>query len=102
MLCNDFVAHLARKGVLRDPHLVEGGLNARHGDGLDELDWLGLTKLAPSAFADELADFCGCNRVQRSELVASQFVIQTDCTLVGGDSGGPPTRWRWPGSAAVP
>ena len=73
MLSNDFVAHLARKGVLRDPHLIEGGLDARRGDGLDELDWLGLTKLTPSAFADELADFCGCDRVQRGELVASQF-----------------------------
>ena len=59
MLCNDFAAHLARKGVLRDPHLVEGGLNARNGHSLAELDWLGLTKLTPAAFADELACFCG-------------------------------------------
>jgi general secretion pathway protein E len=69
MLSNDFMAHLARKGVLRDPQLAEGGL--RRGDG--ELDWIGLTKLTPSAFADELAAFCGCNRVQRGDLIASQF-----------------------------
>jgi general secretion pathway protein E len=69
MLSNDFVAHLARKGVLRDPQLAEGP--PRRGDG--ELDWVGLTKLTPSAFADELAAFGGYNRVQRGELVASQF-----------------------------
>ena len=65
MLCNDFAAHLARKGVLRDPLDARGGLNARNGHGLEEIDWLGLTKLTPSAFADELAEYCGCNRVQQ-------------------------------------
>ena len=30
---------------------------------LRRLDWLGVTKLTPSAFADELAAFCGCDRV---------------------------------------
>jgi general secretion pathway protein E len=70
MLSNDFVAHLARKGVLRDAQLAESG--SKWGDG--ELDWVGLTKLTPSAFADELAAFGGYNRVQRGELVASQFV----------------------------
>ena len=73
MLSSNFVAHLARKGVLRDPHLVDGQLSARNGHRLEELDWLGLTKLTPSAFADELACFCGCDRVERGELVASQF-----------------------------
>jgi general secretion pathway protein E len=73
MLCNDFVAHLARKGVLRDPPDAGGELNARNGHALEEIDWLGVTKLTPSAFADELAEFCGCNRVQRGELVASRF-----------------------------
>ena len=69
MLSNDFVAHLARKGVLRDPQLAESG--PKRGDG--ELDWVGLTKLTPSAFADELAAFGGYNRVQRGELIGSQF-----------------------------
>jgi general secretion pathway protein E len=73
MLCNEFVSHLARKGVLRDAQLVQGGLNAPNGRGLEEFDWLGVTKLTPSTFADELAEFCGCNRVQRGELVDSQF-----------------------------
>src|SRR5215469_1827030 len=70
MLHTDFVNHLVRKGVLRD---ADGGLNVRRGDGLGDLDWVRLTKLTPSAFADELAAFCGCGRVQRGDLVASQF-----------------------------
>ena len=73
MLHTDFINHLARKGVLRDTQVADGGLNARRGDGLGDLDWVGLTKLTPSAFADELAAFCGCGRVQRGDLVASQF-----------------------------
>ena len=73
MLHNDFIAHLARKGVLCDPQMTNGGLNARRGDGLGDLAWVGLTKLTASAFADELAAFCGCSRVQRGDLVGSQF-----------------------------
>jgi hypothetical protein len=45
MLHDDFIAHLARKDVLRDPQMANGGLNARRGDGLGDLDWVGLTKL---------------------------------------------------------
>src|ERR1700738_1300980 len=70
---NEFIAHLVRRGVLRDPQLANGGLTARQGDGLGNLDWVGLTKLTASAFADELAAFCGCSRVQRGDLVGSQF-----------------------------
>src|SRR5262249_54030397 len=73
MLHNDFIGHLARKGMLREPNIANGGLNARPGDGLGDLEWVGLTKLTPSAFADELAAFCGCSRVQRGDLVAGQF-----------------------------
>jgi general secretion pathway protein E len=73
MLHSDFMAHLARKGVLRDPQTLDGGLNARRGDGFGDLDCVGLTKLTPSAFADEFAAFCGCSRVQRGDLVGSQF-----------------------------
>ena len=72
MLHTDFINHLARKGVLRDAQMADGGLT-RRGDGLSDLDWIGLTKLTPSAFADELAAFCGCGRVQRGDLVGSQF-----------------------------
>jgi general secretion pathway protein E len=73
-MSGDFIAHLARKSVLRDPQVLEGGLNGRGDDTLGDVDWVGLTKLTASAFADELADFCGCDRVQRAELVGSKFV----------------------------
>jgi general secretion pathway protein E len=73
MLQNDFVAHLVRKGVLRDAQALSSGLGARRRDGLGEVDWVGLTKLTPSAFADELADFYRCDRVARKELVGSRF-----------------------------
>ena len=73
MLQSDFVAHLVRKGVLRDGQALSSGLGARRRDGLGEVDWVGLTKLTPSAFADELADFYRCGRVARKELVGSRF-----------------------------
>src|SRR5262245_9915936 len=71
MLRNDFIAHLARKGALRDA--PDGGANLRHRDGLSDLDWVGLTKLTPSGFADELAAFYRCDRVHRKDLVSSRF-----------------------------
>jgi general secretion pathway protein E len=73
MLQSDFVAHLVRKGVLRDAQALSSGLGARRRDGLGEVDWVGLTKLTPSGFADELADFYRCDRVARKELVGSRF-----------------------------
>ena len=73
MLHTKFISHLVRKGVLRDSQVTDGGLNARRGDGPGDLDWVGLTKLTPSGFADELAAFCGCSRVERGDLAASQF-----------------------------
>ena len=73
MLHTDFIGHLSRKGVLRDSQIADGGLNGRRGDGPGDTDWVGLTKLTPSAFADELAAFCGCRRIQRGDLAASQF-----------------------------
>src|SRR5215470_17369439 len=69
---SEFMDHLSRKGVLRDAQ-VNGGSTARRRDGVRELDWLGLTKLTQSAFADELADFYGCDRVQRRDLTAARF-----------------------------
>src|SRR6266436_4089045 len=73
MLQSDFMAHLARKGVLRDPHAVDAGMRERRRDALGDVDWVGLTKLTPSGFADELAAFYRCDRVQRRDLVASRF-----------------------------
>ena len=72
MLRNEFVAHLARKGVLRDPASLDGAA-ARHRDVLGDTDWAGLTRLTPSAFADELAAFYRCERVQRGTLTGSRF-----------------------------
>ena len=73
MLQSDFMAHLARKGVLRDPHAADGGMRERRRDALGDVDWVGLTKLTPSGFADELAAFYRCDRVQRKDLVGSRF-----------------------------
>ncbi len=73
MLQSDFIAHLARKGVLRDPHAVDSGVGLRRRDALGEVDWVGLTKLTPSGFADELAAFYRCDRVQRRDLVSGRF-----------------------------
>jgi general secretion pathway protein E len=73
MLQNDFIAHLARKGVLRDAPAIDGTVNLRPRDGLSDLDWVGLTKLTPSGFADELAAFYRCDRVQRNDLVDGRF-----------------------------
>jgi general secretion pathway protein E len=73
MFQGDFIEHLARKGVLRDGPIAGAAAPASVRGPSSEVDWLGLTKLAPSIFADELAAFYGCARVQRSDLVASQF-----------------------------
>lgn len=76
MLQTDFMAHLARKGVVRDDVTVQDRLNPYLGrsDASVDVDWVGLTKLTPSALADELAAFCKCNRLQRRELTGGQFV----------------------------
>jgi general secretion pathway protein E len=68
-----FIDHLARKGVLRDLESLDGGATPRRRDAFGDLDWIAMTKLAPSAFADELAAFYRCSRVQRSELVGGRF-----------------------------
>lgn len=70
---SDFMTHLARKGVLRDPQAADGRLRERRRDALGDVDWVGLTKLTPSGFADELAAFYRCDRVERRELVAARF-----------------------------
>ena len=73
MLQSEFISHLARKGVLRDPQSVDGGVTPRRPDAHGDLDWLGMTKLTQSAFADELAAFYQCDRVQRGDLVGGRF-----------------------------
>jgi general secretion pathway protein E len=70
---SDFIDHLDRKGVLRDGQAAYNGLKAHRGLVSNDTDWLGLTKLTASSFADELAAFYRCNRVQRSDLLGHQF-----------------------------
>ena len=73
MLQSDFIDHLARRGVLRDPQAFESSRAARRPDANGDVDWAGLTKLTPPAFADELAAFYSCRRIQRTELVGDRF-----------------------------
>lgn len=73
MLQSDFIDHLARRGVLRDPQAFESSLGARRPDANGDVDWTALTKLTPPAFADELAAFYSCRRIQRTELVGDRF-----------------------------
>lgn len=77
MLATDFIAHLASRGVLRHGQAdgrVANGVVANGHDGTDEdIDWLELTQLTPTAFADELAAFYRCDRVQRGDLLGGQF-----------------------------
>lgn len=69
----DFLAHLDRKGLLREGQAVDGGLSSRRGLVFNDTDWVGLTKLTASALADELAAFYRCDRVQRRDLLAHRF-----------------------------
>ena len=70
---SDFIAHLDRKGVLRDGQAADSGARTRRGLTFSDTDWVGLTKLTASAFADELAAFYRCDRVQRSDLLGNRF-----------------------------
>jgi general secretion pathway protein E len=70
---SDFIAHLDRKGVLRDGQSASNGLKSRRSLVFNDTDWLDLTKLTASSFADELAAFYRCNRVQRSDLLEHRF-----------------------------
>ena len=73
MLQSDFITYLARKGALRDGQPLDGAIQARRREGFGDADWVSLTKLTPSAFADELAAFYRCDRVQRKDLVGNRF-----------------------------
>jgi general secretion pathway protein E len=67
---NAFFEHLSRKGVVREAEALE---SARGREMTGEIDWASLTRLAPSDFADELADFYACARIKRGELAADDF-----------------------------
>jgi general secretion pathway protein E len=73
MLQSEFISHLARKGALRGPQEIDGGAAARRRDGFGDIDWVAMTKLTHTAFADELASFYRCPRVQRGDLVSGRF-----------------------------
>ncbi|GKQ52156.1 GspE/PulE family protein [Bradyrhizobium sp. Ce-3] len=70
----DFMTYLAGKGVLRDGQKDDTAGRARNGDGsAGHVDWSAVTKLTPSALADELASFYRCDRVRRDDLVDGRF-----------------------------
>ena len=77
MLHSGFIDHLAARGVAPDaaaiPGIATGTSSGRWRDGATEVDWIGLTKLTPAAFADELANFYGCARAQRTDLMGGRF-----------------------------
>ena len=70
---SDFISHLVRKGALCNAQELDASMAARRRDSLGDIDWLGMTKLTHSAFADELAAFYRCGRVQRADLVGGRF-----------------------------
>ncbi len=70
---SEFIVHLDRKGMLRDGQAADGGPSTRRGLVVNDTDWASLTKLTASALADELADFYGCGRVLRRDLLAHRF-----------------------------
>jgi general secretion pathway protein E len=73
VLQSDFLDHLARKGALRDAQAFEANRVTRRPEAGSDLDWTALTKLTPIAFADELAGFYACRRVQRADLIGDRF-----------------------------
>jgi len=75
MLRSDFLAHLSRRGILRDAENVDSnarGMRGRNAD--DEPDWVSLTNLTQSDFAEELANFYHCARAQRGEMIGGRFL----------------------------
>jgi general secretion pathway protein E len=73
MLDDGFLDHLVRRGVLRDASGLEATPGGRRPGTAGDVDWVGQTRLTPSAFADELAAFYRCRRVHRSDLGAGRF-----------------------------
>jgi len=70
VLQSDFLEHLANRGIL---HSGPNGGQARRAEQNEQADLLNATRLTPNDFADELAAFYSCRRVQRAELVADRF-----------------------------
>lgn len=70
---NAFVEYLVGKGVLRRPEGLERGRGGRGLDVAGQIDWANLTRLTPSAFADELAGFYSCKRIERGRLGSDKF-----------------------------
>src|SRR3954471_897042 len=70
---SDFINHLVRKGALRNAQELDAAMAARRRDSLGDIDWLGMTKLTHTSFADELAAFYRCKRVQHADLVDGGF-----------------------------
>src|SRR5262245_38625969 len=70
---SDFIGHLLRKGALRNAQELDAAMASRQRDSLGDTDWIGMTKLTHTAFADELATFYRCRRVQRADLVGGSF-----------------------------
>jgi len=71
---SEFISHLARKGALRNAQEFDGATAARRRDTFGDADWVGMTKLTHTGFADELAAYYRCPRVQRGDLVGGRFV----------------------------
>ena len=74
-LPSDFIGHLAGRGALREGQKADVARpGPNNSDGLSgSVDWSAVTKLAPPAFADELANFYHCGRVRRDDLVDGEF-----------------------------
>jgi general secretion pathway protein E len=70
---SDFISHLVRKGALRNAQELDAAMASRRRDSLGDIDWIGMTKLTHTVFADELATFYRCRRVQRADLVGGRF-----------------------------
>jgi len=70
---SDFISYLVRKGALRNAQELDAGMASRRRDSLGDIDWLGMTRLTHTAFADELATFYRCGRVQHADLVGGRF-----------------------------
>jgi len=78
MLHATFMDHLVRNGVMSENYLsdargTKSDRGVKGGDAARGVDWAGLTKLTPAAFADQLADFYKCKRVQRGDLTGERF-----------------------------
>ena len=58
---------------MADAATMAGTTSGRWREGAAEVDWIGLTKLTPGAFADELAAFYRCARAQRTDLMSGRF-----------------------------